>query len=256
MERSQGSRPETMAAPPHAAAASGGVLDEDWITALRAEIERIARALLHEERSDRPALEELVNEAYAQLRPERLALEGPDHFLRLMARTMRRVLVDRGRRRAARGAEVPLLDQTALAIEASTGTTLAVLDGFLDRLEDAAPRAAQVFEALRFTSRDLKGVAAALGLQEEAARSLCDRATFWLQFERRTPYTVAMVSAALEDIRGHGERRVQVFRLRHFHGLSFPQIAERVGVCEDTARTDEQTARLLVMKRLKARGDG
>lgn len=106
---------------------------DELVPVVYAELHRLARAQLHRDRNPSIQPTELVAEAYMHL----VDVDSVDwqcraHFYSMAARTMRRVLVERFRRRAAarRGG-----DRTLLTFEDNAPGDVRTLD--LDRLEDA-----------------------------------------------------------------------------------------------------------------------
>jgi len=109
----------------------------------------------------------LVHEAYLRLVGNRdPGWDGRRHFFAAAARAMREILVDQARRKARRkhgGDRVRVGVDPELAIEPPSGDLLA-LDQALRRLEEAAPRTAQVVELRYFAGLTVVEAAAALGV--------------------------------------------------------------------------------------------
>jgi RNA polymerase sigma factor (TIGR02999 family) len=117
------------------------------------ELHRLAHHYLKRERAGHSLqTTALVNEAYVRLVDyKRMHWQNRAHFLAVSAQAMRRILVDRARRRnAKRGADV---DHVSLDAEAVLGPDRAddfvSLDDALTALAERAPRKAKVVE-LRF----------------------------------------------------------------------------------------------------------
>lgn len=116
------------------------------------ELRTLAAHLLHGERPGhtlRPTA--LVHEAYLRLVDQRAGWQDRAHFFAIAAQAMRRILVDRARRRnAKRGADV---DHVSLDAEAvlciDRSDDFVSLDDALTALAERAPRKAKVVE-LRF----------------------------------------------------------------------------------------------------------
>lgn len=133
------------------------------------DLRRLADRSLRAERPDhtlQPTA--LVHEAYLRLAGSR-APEARDrgHFLYLVARLMRQILVDHARRRQAvrRGSEVHRvpLDE-ALAVGAAPGVDLLALDAALGELQALDPRKAKVIELRFFGGFEVPEVAELLGV--------------------------------------------------------------------------------------------
>jgi len=131
------------------------------------ELQRLAVRLLRREQSGRTlAPTDLIHEAYLRL-AGRMQLELKDraHFFAIAAQCMRRILVDRARRRRAdkRGAgERPtVLDEETVAIERSWD--LVALDDALQELAKHSERKARVVELHYFG-----------GLTQEEIAAVCD----------------------------------------------------------------------------------
>jgi RNA polymerase sigma factor (TIGR02999 family) len=153
-----------------------------------AELRKIAAAHLRRERKEhtlQPTA--LVNEAYLKLvGATSVEWGGRNHFYRVAAQVMRRILVDHARarradKRAGRALRVTL-DDEALTIAARDVEILA-LDEALERLAVADPRLARVVELRYFGGLTVTETAEALGLSTAtvgrewaAARALLRRA--------------------------------------------------------------------------------
>ena len=117
------------------------------------ELRRLARHYLHRERAGHTLqTTALVNEAYMRLVDyKRMRWQNRAHFLAVSAQAMRRILVDRARRRNVKrgaGAEHVSLDGDAAMCTDRTND-FASLDDALNALAEWAPRKAKVVE-LRF----------------------------------------------------------------------------------------------------------
>ncbi len=131
---------------------------------------------------------DLVHEAYLRLVDQvRVDWRDRAHFFGLAATTMRRVLVDRARRR---------LRQKRRVHEVRTGTTIAAapamgtsevdlldLDRALERLAAEAPRVARVVEMRYFGGLEIEEVAACLEVSSATVRRDWDFARAWMRLE-------------------------------------------------------------------------
>jgi RNA polymerase sigma-70 factor (ECF subfamily) len=116
------------------------------------ELHRLAHYYLQRERGgDSLQTTALVNEAYVRLVDyKRMHWQNRAHFLAVSAQAMRRVLVDRARRRnAKRGANVAHVSLDADAVSSDRSGDFVSLDDALTALAERAPRKAKVVE-LRF----------------------------------------------------------------------------------------------------------
>lgn len=152
--------------------------------AVYAELRRVAGAYLRRERPGQTLqATALVHEAYL-----RLAEAGPQwsdsrHFVRLAARVMRQILVDRAR---ARGAEkrwgqlnrVSLSE--ALTAAAEEETMLPALDEALVRLEALDPEQARIIELRYFVGLTVEEAADALGISPATLKRRWALARAWL----------------------------------------------------------------------------
>jgi len=128
----------------------------------------------------------LVHEAY-------LRLVGPEdaqqwdhrgHFFAAAAEAMRRILVDRARRKAAakRGGEFARVDlDPDLAAAPEVHEDLVALDAALDRFAAEYPQQAELVKLRYFAGLSLPDAAAALGLSERTAGRQWAFARAWLR---------------------------------------------------------------------------
>jgi RNA polymerase sigma factor (TIGR02999 family) len=116
----------------------------------------------------------LVHEAYLRLeRAEALEVGNREHFLRLAAKVMHRILVDRARARlsAKRGGDLVRVDEFEHLIrtDADADEILAV-DTALTKLKEQSPRQAQVVELRYFAGYSLEETAMVLGVAERTVK--------------------------------------------------------------------------------------
>jgi RNA polymerase sigma factor (TIGR02999 family) len=148
---------KSMAQPPEDDPGASRVLAQ--ITpAVYADLRRLARCFMRGERSGhtlQPTA--VVNEAYLRLSRSDIAPKDALHLVRLVAQTMRRVLVDhaRERKRLKRTATLGVAATSSIAAEVSLTQSPAPLDVLdidiaLDELAHKAPRAAMLLELRYF----------------------------------------------------------------------------------------------------------
>jgi RNA polymerase sigma factor (TIGR02999 family) len=177
--------------------------NERLMDLLYAELHRIATRLLSRERSGhtiQPTA--LVNEAYLRLVDQnRATYQSRVHFLKLAARTMRRILVDYARktRSSKRGGalhRVPLDD--AIPDSSASPVDLLTLDRVLRQFSAEDPRAAQVVELRVFAGLKVSEVAKLLGVSDRTVDNDWAVARMWL---------ARAVEAGEDDTgSGHGQR--------------------------------------------------
>jgi RNA polymerase sigma factor (TIGR02999 family) len=158
----------------------------ELVPVLYAELKRAA----HRERrrlwgGETLATTALVHEAYARL-SRSPGFESRDHFLRVAAIAMRRILIERVRAqlRLKRGGDldrVPLSE--AEEIEVENGERLAAVNEVLQRLAVRSPRLAEIVECRFFAGYSEKETAQALGLSERTVQRDWATARAWLQRE-------------------------------------------------------------------------
>ena len=150
------------------------------------QLQNIALKLLRRERRDH-TLEPraLVHELYARLlRGRAVAYRDRIHFFAIAAQTMRRILIDYARARAAdkRGDEPRRV--TLSAVDgwhiASTPQSVVELDDLLSKLEAADPRAAKVVELRFFGGLTEEETADILGISARTVKRDWKVARAWL----------------------------------------------------------------------------
>jgi RNA polymerase sigma-70 factor, ECF subfamily len=128
----------------------------------------------------------LVHEAFLRLHETRqVDWNDRNHFLAVAARTMRRVLVDLARAKAAakRGGRpqyVTLDDNIAAAESEHTVVDLIALDDALDALSAVDPRKARVVELRFFADLSVDETAAVLGVSPDTVARDWRMARSWL----------------------------------------------------------------------------
>lgn len=148
----------------------------------------LARAQLRDQRAGHTLnATGLVHEAYLRLvRYQDVSWKGRAHFFGAAAQTMRRVLVDHARRKAAekrRGEHVGL---TGAVVEAEVGVSLdevLVIDRALERLAEERPRWVRVVECRYFAGLTLEETAEALEVSHATVSNDWRLARAWLHRE-------------------------------------------------------------------------
>jgi RNA polymerase sigma factor (TIGR02999 family) len=161
------------------------------------ELRRVAYKFMQQERRDHTLQPTgLVNEAYLRLVDIR-AVDWQDraHFMAVAAQTMRRVLVDAARARAAekRGGDMERVDPGASGFDldgiAAPGTDRAVevcaLDDLLDALARLDPRRAKVIELRFFGGLTVEETAEFLQISPQSVMRDWRLARAWLMRELR-----------------------------------------------------------------------
>jgi RNA polymerase sigma-70 factor (ECF subfamily) len=140
----------------------------------------------------------LVNEAYLRLTGERIAWNGREHFIALIARKMRLVLIDHAKVRAAakRGGGVVKI---ALGGSWEPGTDeswsdLLALHQALERLAEKDPRQAQVVELRFFTGLEINEIAEILQISTRTVKRDWESAQAWL-YNQLQPVPVVFASS-------------------------------------------------------------
>jgi RNA polymerase sigma factor (TIGR02999 family) len=161
---------------------------EDLFILVYGELRTIAARHLQRER-DGHTLQPtaLVHEAWLRLLAgESLSVQGRSHFLRLVSRAMRQVLVDAARRRNAerRGGDMQrvTLDSDVVS-DASHAWDVLGLHEALDRLRAEDTEMEQLVELRFFAGLTLDEAADALGISRRTAATRWAGARLWLRRE-------------------------------------------------------------------------
>lgn len=136
---------------------------------------------------------ELVHEAYLRLVGADQKWQGRGHFFAAAAEAMRRVLVDRARRRkrAKHGADQKPMDLHDSAISAGCPPEeVLVVNELFDRLAERHPAEAEVAKLRYFVGFNHREAAEALGIPVSTAHSHWTFARAWLLREYRKGETV------------------------------------------------------------------
>lgn len=149
-----------------------------------AELSRLARAQLRRDGSATIQPTELVAEAYIQLIDVgQVDFKGRAHFFSVAARTMRRVLVERYRRREAlkrSGGETLLTLNSAIDAGPSSSLELTRLDDALNELEALDPRQAEIVTLKFFGGLSGEEIAAVLSISSRTVKREWAVAKLWL----------------------------------------------------------------------------
>lgn len=130
----------------------------------------------------------LVHEAWLRLvKVEGQAWENKAHFFAAAAEAMRRILVDHARRRLALkrgGGTKPLdIDEIDLPAPVADDESLLRLHDVLDRLQQAAPRKAELVKLRYFVGMTYQEAAAVLGISVPTAKQWWAYARAWMATE-------------------------------------------------------------------------
>ena len=149
------------------------------------ELRRIAQAYLRDERRGLSLqATDIVHEAWLRLSGDERAWGGRIQYLSVAARAMRRVLVDRARKRRAdkRGGE---LRRVTLAGDEPGREALDVLELnlALDKLAEKSPEQARVVELRYFGGLTIAEIAEVLGMGKRTVDELWAFSKAWLRRE-------------------------------------------------------------------------
>jgi RNA polymerase sigma-70 factor, ECF subfamily len=155
------------------------------------------RQLAEERRDDSLQTTALVHEVYLRLVDDtRVTQRGRAYFFAAVARAMRRILVDRARRRLAmkrgEGVELVSLEEHHAAVDAYAAE-LVELDEALGRLAESSPRHARVVELRYFAGLSVEQTAELLGVSPRTVKSDWAMARAWL-FRELGPGTLSVSS--------------------------------------------------------------
>ena len=160
---------------------------EPLISAVYAELKRLARYQLARERGHTLQPTALVHEAYIKLIDQRsVDWQNRAHFFGIAAQLMRRIVLKRARRRAAakRGGGIADLNfEEALIPAAERPWDLIALDDALTRLGAMDARQSQVVELRYFGGLDVEETAAVLGISAGTVKREWRSAKAWLHKE-------------------------------------------------------------------------
>jgi RNA polymerase sigma factor (TIGR02999 family) len=150
-----------------------------------AELRRLAGRYVRRERAVSVQATELVHDAYLRLARDTPRWKSRSHFVALAAIAMRRLLVERARRRGAAkrgGRQVQVtLDERLLAEHpAAQSVDVMALDEALSRLADLDPQQARVVELRYFGGLSIEETADALSVSPATVKRHWTLARAWL----------------------------------------------------------------------------
>jgi RNA polymerase sigma-70 factor (ECF subfamily) len=151
-----------------------------------AELRRVADRYVRREQANSIQATELVHEAYLRMgRDQPVAFADRSHFVAIAAIAMRRLLVERARRRhaAKRGGHqllVTLDDTLAASDPASEAIDVIALDAALSRLAGLDSQQAQIVELRYFAGLSVEETAAALAISPATVKRHWTVARAWL----------------------------------------------------------------------------
>jgi RNA polymerase sigma-70 factor (ECF subfamily) len=129
---------------------------------------------------------ELVHEAYLRLLgQEQIDWQGKSHFFAMAAKSMRRILVERARRKMAAkhggGAKVQL--EETLVFSPDKSKDIVALDEALQRLEEVSPRQSRIVEMRFFGGLGVEEIAKIEGISPRTVKHDWSLARAWLHHE-------------------------------------------------------------------------
>jgi len=151
----------------------------------------LRRLAAHYMRNEKPGQTiqptELVHEAYLRLvGQEQIEWQGRSHFLAMAATSMRRILVDRARKKLAEkhggGGEKIRIDE-ALVFTPQKSKDIVALDDALNLLEQLSPRQARVVELRFFGGMEMEEIAKIQGVSLRTVKQDWSLARAWLHRE-------------------------------------------------------------------------
>lgn len=158
---------------------------DDLVPRVYRELRRLAgRCLQNEQPGQTLQATDLVHEAYLRLADaSHLDWQHRSHFFAVSASVMRRILVDRARRRVAakRGGRAAQIDLDGVVdIATRRSKELIALDDALNALADGDSRKARVVELRFFAGMEVRETAAVLGISPETVMRDWRVAKAWL----------------------------------------------------------------------------
>lgn len=172
-----------------AAASRGDAPSADlFFSLLYGELRRLAGAIMRDERCDHTlGPTALVHEAWVKLvGGAEVRVEDRDHFMRMAARAMRRILTDhaRGLGRVKRGGEVARVSLNEnLVGSVPAGVDVIALDELLERLAAQDADLVRLVELRVFAGLSMAECATLLGLSKRSAERRWTFARTWLGAE-------------------------------------------------------------------------
>ena len=148
-----------------------------------AEMRRLAAAYLRRERGHTLQSTALVHEAYLRLVDQRVSWQNRAHFLGIAAQTMRRILLDHAKRRAAfkrgGGQMTVRVDEAVLAWK-NRDLDVIALDTALSQLEKLDPIRSRIVEMRFFGGLSNEETAEVLGVSTPTVQRQWAGARAWL----------------------------------------------------------------------------
>ncbi len=149
------------------------------------ELRRLAGHCLKNERPEQTLqVSDLIHEAYLHLADlTRLEWQHRNHFFAVSATLMRRILVDRARKRMAgkRGERAQGIDvEQALDVSSKRPAEIVALDDALNELARLAPRKARIVELRFFAGLEVKETAEIVGVSPDTVMRDWRVAKAWL----------------------------------------------------------------------------
>lgn len=158
---------------------------EDLIPLVYGELRKLAAWRLRQE-AEAHTLQAtaLVHEAYLKLQPGESQWEGRRHFFSAAAEAMRRILIDRARRRKAvrhgGGLDRAEFVEDVIASPLAQDDEILAISGILDRFAQIEPRKAEVVKLRYFVGMTIEETAEALGISTPTAKRDWTFARAWL----------------------------------------------------------------------------
>ena len=152
------------------------------------DLRRVAAALMRGERPGQTLQPTgLVHEAYLRLAQAGTPWTDQQHFVRIVARSMRQILVERARARGAQkrwaGLDRVTLSDTLAAASAAEADMLPSLDEALHRLEQLDPEQARIVELRYFMGLSIQETAEVLNISAATVKRDWTTARAWLHRE-------------------------------------------------------------------------
>ncbi len=148
------------------------------------ELRQLARSkLAHESPDQSLQTTELVHECYIRLLGSDQAWEGKRHFFAAAAEAMRRILVDRARRKKSvkHGGHFQRIDLNEQTLRyRSADEEMLVVDDLLDRFSEHHPQEAEIAKLHYFAGFSIRECAKALGIPPSSAHDRWRFARAWL----------------------------------------------------------------------------
>ena len=151
----------------------------------------LRRLAAHYMRGEKPGqtiqATELVHEAYLRLvGEEHIDWQGKTHFFAMAAKSMRRILVDRARKKMAEkhgGREGRLELKEAFVFSPGKSKDIIALDDALKRLQEISPRQGRIVEMRFFGGFSVEEIAKIEGVSPRTVKQDWSLARAWLHHE-------------------------------------------------------------------------